>query len=166
MSATDNSTVLLETLYQDHHRWLKRWLQHSTNCSEQAADLAHDTFMRLLAGRHGDFDGQPRALLRRVARNLLIDHWRRREVERAWLASIAHLREPEVPSSETRVLIMETLLRIESALSKLPVQTQRIFELSQFDGLKQQAIADRVGVSINTVRRHLSKALTACILAE
>ena len=162
----DTATIDCEQVYRDHHRWLKNWLQQSTHCSEQAADLAHDAFVRLLTSRYRDFGDQPRALLRRVARNLLVDHWRRQEVERAWLDAIAHLPEPEVPSAETRALIIETLLRIESALSQLPMQTQRIFELSQFDGLKQQDIADKIGVSINTVRRHMKKALTACILAQ
>jgi RNA polymerase sigma-70 factor (ECF subfamily) len=163
---SDSLTVDYDRVYRDHHGWLKNWLQQSTHCSEQAADLAHDAFVRLLTSRYRNVEDQPRALLRRVARNLLIDHWRRQEVERAWLHAVAHLPEPEVPSAETRALIIETLLRIESVLTQLPTQTQRIFELSQFDGLKQQDIADKLGVSINTVRRHMQKALTACILAQ
>lgn len=35
-------------LYQDHHGWLHGWLRKKLGCSHQAADLAHDTFMRLL----------------------------------------------------------------------------------------------------------------------
>lgn len=165
-TATSPSRQTIHTLYSEHHGWLKSWLRRATGCSEQAADLAQDTFLRLLLGRCQNVGSQPRALLQRIARNLVIDHWRRQEVERAWLTAIAQLPAAEMPSAESQALIVESLLRIEAALSRLPQQTQRIFELSQFDGLKQQVIADRLGICINSVRRHLQKALTACILAE
>ena len=35
-------------LYQNNHRWLSAWLYQKLNCSEQAADLAQDVFLRLL----------------------------------------------------------------------------------------------------------------------
>ncbi|MEM0911871.1 MAG: sigma-70 family RNA polymerase sigma factor [Pseudomonadota bacterium] len=158
-------SVNYDRIYRDHHGWLKNWLRQSTHCSEQAAELAHDTFVRLLTRRYQELEEPPRAMLRRVSRNLLIDHWRRQEVERAWLASVEHLPESEYPSPESRLLVIEAVLQIESVLARLPVQTQRIFALSQFEGMKQQAIADQLGISINTVRRHIQKALTACILA-
>lgn len=167
MSAPDTySHQLFHVLYQDHHGWLQGWLRRSTGCSERAADIAHDTFLRLLLNRYQDFSSHPRALLQRIARNLIIDYGRRQEVERAYLAALAQLPEAEMPSAESQALIVESLLRIESALSRLPQQTQRIFELSQFDGMKQQSIADQLGICINSVRRHLQKALSVCILAE
>ncbi|WP_347887739.1 sigma factor [Nitrosomonas europaea] len=38
----------VETLYSDHHRWLRGWLCKKLGYSEQAADLVHDTFLRIL----------------------------------------------------------------------------------------------------------------------
>ncbi len=38
-------------LYQDHHGWLQGWLRRRLGCAENAADLAQDTFARLLASR-------------------------------------------------------------------------------------------------------------------
>ena len=35
-------------LYSDHHGWLVRWLRARLGCSHQAADMAQDTFVRLL----------------------------------------------------------------------------------------------------------------------
>ena len=36
-------------LYSDHHGWLQRWLKFRLNNAYDAADLAHDTFVRVLA---------------------------------------------------------------------------------------------------------------------
>ncbi|KPW15236.1 RNA polymerase sigma factor, partial [Pseudomonas cannabina pv. alisalensis] len=35
-------------LYSDHHSWLQNWLRKKTGCSQRAADLAHDAFVRIL----------------------------------------------------------------------------------------------------------------------
>lgn len=156
----------IETLYSDHHGWLQSWLRRRLGNACDAADLAHDTFVRVIANRCGQGLGaEPRALLTHIAKGLVIDLWRRRDVERAYLDAIAHLPEPEVPSPETRLLIIESLTRIEAMLAGLPARTRQIFLLAQLDGLTLQAIAESVGVPVITVRRHIHKALVACMAA-
>ncbi|WP_049019952.1 sigma factor, partial [Burkholderia cenocepacia] len=39
----------IDALYADHHAWLRGWLSRKLGCAHRAADLAHDTFVRLLA---------------------------------------------------------------------------------------------------------------------
>lgn len=38
----------VHTLYSHHHGWLQAWLRRRLGCADDAADLAQDTFMRLL----------------------------------------------------------------------------------------------------------------------
>jgi RNA polymerase sigma-70 factor (ECF subfamily) len=45
------------------------------------------------------------------------------------------------------------------ALEKLPPDCRKIFELSRFEGLKYQEIADRLDISIKTVETQMSRAL-------
>ncbi|TBV12416.1 sigma-70 family RNA polymerase sigma factor [Stutzerimonas kirkiae] len=155
----------IETIYEDHHSWLQGWLRQRLGNTSDAADLAQDTFLRLLASRRRELVDDPRALLRYIARGLVIDLWRRREVERAYLQSIAHLPEAQIPSEEARHLIIDSLLRIEAMLAGMPELTRQVFAMAQFDGLGHQLIADHLGISLSTVRRHLRKALIACIMA-
>ncbi|WMD20367.1 sigma-70 family RNA polymerase sigma factor [Achromobacter seleniivolatilans] len=162
-------TLPIETvtkLYRDHHSWLSVWLRKKLGNSFDAADLAHDTFVRLMAGRRKDGAGaEPRALLTHIAKGLVVDHWRRRALEDAYLAAIAQLPEPETPSPEVRALILETLHAIDTTLRSLPAKTREIFLLSQFDGMAYAEIASGQRVSLATVKRHMQKALTACLLA-
>ncbi|KAF0804158.1 ECF subfamily RNA polymerase sigma-24 factor [Alcanivorax xiamenensis] len=155
----------IHALYSDHQGWLLGWLRRKLGNHHDAADISHDTFLRLISGhrdtsRLGD---EPRALLTHIARCLVIDHWRRRDVEQAYLDSIAHLPACEAPSPETRWLILEALYRIDTMLRDLPALTRRIFLLSQLDGLKYQDIAERMAVSLPTVKRHMRKAFLACL---
>lgn len=46
-----------------------------------------------------------------------------------------------------------------TAVSKLPEQRKKIFLLSNIDGLKYQEIADKLGISINTVKTQIKLAL-------
>lgn len=153
-------------LYRDHHGWLSIWLRKKLGNSFDAADLAHDTFVRLMSGRRKDGVGaEPRALLTHIAKGLVVDHWRRRAVEDAYLAAVAHLPAPEVPSPEMRALILETLHVIDATLRTLLAKTREIFLLSQFDGMAYADIAQTQRVSLATVKRHMQKALTACLIA-
>ncbi|NMK46761.1 sigma-70 family RNA polymerase sigma factor [Achromobacter sp. Bel] len=153
-------------LYRDHHGWLSIWLRKKLGNSFDAADLAHDTFVRVMSGRRKDGMGaEPRALLTHIAKGLVVDHWRRRALEDAYLAVVAQLPAPEVPSLEVRALILETLHAIDATLRTLPAKTREVFLMSQFDGMAYADIAARQRVSLATVKRHMQKALTACLIA-
>nr|WP_272909293.1 sigma-70 family RNA polymerase sigma factor [Achromobacter pulmonis] len=153
-------------IYRQHHGWLSLWLRRKLGNSFDAADLAHDTFVRLMAARVRAGGGdEPRALLTHIAKGLVVDHWRRRSLEDAYQAAAAQLPPREAPSPELRALILETLYAIDATLRTLPARTRAIFLSSQFDGMAYADIARVQRVSLATVKRHMQKALTACLIA-
>jgi RNA polymerase sigma-70 factor (ECF subfamily) len=149
-------------LYSDHHGWLQGWLRRRLGNAFDAADLAHDVFLRLLARREPVGMKEPRAYLSSVARGLVIDHWRRRELEQAWLETLAQMPEATAPSSEQRLLILEALVEIDRMLDTLKPAVRSAFLLAQFDGLSCREIGERLGVSLATAERYVAKALRAC----
>lgn len=160
MSATLHNEV--QTLYSDHHGWLQGWLRRKLGNTFDAADLAQDVFMRILLRRQSVQAREPRALLSTIARGLVIEHWRRRELELAWLETLAALPEPEEPSPESRALFLETLVAIDRVLDTLKPAVRTAFLLAQLDGLTCPQIAAHLGVSLATVERYIAKALRAC----
>jgi RNA polymerase sigma-70 factor (ECF subfamily) len=109
----------VDLLYRTHHRWLRGWLSARTGCRDNAADLAQDTFVRLLKARQASPLKAPRAYLSSIARGLMIDQFRRRALEKAYLESLANLPELQAPSEEQRLVILDTLERLDSALHSL-----------------------------------------------
>lgn len=154
-----NST---ESLYREHHNWLYQWLRRKLGSNCDAADIAQDTFMRLLARQQPVQMDTPRAYLSTIARGLVVDHWRRRELEFAWKETLAAMPEAEAPSPEVRALFLEALIEIDRLLDSLKPQIREAFLLAQLDGLTCPQIATRLGISLATVERHLAKALRAC----
>lgn len=70
-------------LYCDHHGWLHGWLRKRLGNGFDAADLAQDTFVRVLKARNALEIREPRPYLSRVANGLLVDLFRRRSLEKA-----------------------------------------------------------------------------------
>jgi RNA polymerase sigma-70 factor (ECF subfamily) len=154
----------LHELYVEHHGWLHQWLRRKLGCREQAADLAQDTFVRVITQRRQLELRQPRAYLTTVARSLVIDHYRRRTLEQAYLETLAALPEPVEISPQTRCIIIETLLEIDALLDGMAARTREIFLMAQLDGLSFVEIGKRLGLSANSVRKHFVRAMTHCLM--
>ncbi|MDK4201741.1 sigma-70 family RNA polymerase sigma factor [Pseudomonas sp. HR1] len=154
----------IRTLYQDHHGWLRERLQRRLGCLGQAADLAQDTFVRLLA-REGELERlrEPRAFLATVAQGLLANHWRRQAVERAYLDALAARPQAVQPSPEAQALILETLTELDALLDRLPARVRQAFLLAQLDGLTYAVIAERLGVSERMVKKYMAQAMLHCL---
>ncbi|MCY1210135.1 RNA polymerase sigma factor, sigma-70 family [compost metagenome] len=119
--------VQVETFYAHHHGWLHGWLRRQLGNSCEAADLAHDVFVRLLCRPTVIEPREPRAYLSAIARGLLMDHWRRRELERAWLEVLARTPEELAPSPESRMLVLEALIKIDQMLDALKPRVRQAF---------------------------------------
>lgn len=155
----------LQGLYNDHHGWLHGWLHRKTGCSHRAADLAHDTFVRLLEREPPRMLASPRAFLSTVAQRVIYNHWRREQIERAYLDALAQQPEAFAPSPEVGAIVLETLLEIDRCLDGLPALVKRAFLLAQLDGLTHVEIAAALDISLATVKRHLVRAGTQCFFA-
>lgn len=155
----------LHALYSDNHNWLFHWLRRRLKNLPEAADIAHDTFVRVfVSGRVPDV-AHSRQYLTQIANGLVIDWWRRQDIERAYVDAISALPEPEVPSEEARLLIIESLTIIDRLLSRLPAFTRRVFLMAQLDGFTLHEIGEATATPVITVRRHIRKALIACMEA-
>ena len=154
----------LRDLYSEHHGWLHGWLRRRLGNACDAADLAQDTFVRVLRARNASEIREPRDYLATVARGLMVDHFRRRALEQAYLEALASLPEDEQPSPETQALLFEALMEIDRLLDGLGAKVKRSFLLAQVEGLTYAEIAERQGISLRTVNNHMAKAIEHCCL--
>ncbi|WP_049290225.1 sigma-70 family RNA polymerase sigma factor, partial [Pseudomonas aeruginosa] len=128
-----------------------------------AADLAQDTFARLLASRRVLDAREPRAYLTTVAKGLMINWFQRQSLERAYLDALANLPEDLAPPPEQRLMVLETLHEVDALLGSLPDRVRQAFLLAQIEGLKYEAIAERLGVSLGSVKRYMQQAFRQCL---
>ena len=157
-------------LYADHHGWLQGWLRRKLGNPFDAADLAQDTFVRLLAApddtpeKQGDWQlREPRAYLTLIAKRLLANLYRRRSLEQAYLEALGAMPEPMAPSPEQQAIILETLQEIDALLDGMAPRVRQAFLMAQLEGLGYAEIAVQLAVSERTVKRYMAEAMARCI---
>ncbi len=150
-------------LYVDHHHWLYRWLSKKLGCIHHAADIAHDTYMRILVTGKVPQAEQSRGYLTQIAKGKVIDHWRRKDVEQAYLAALANIPETLVPSLESQAIVMATLMELDTLLHQVPEKPRQALLMSRLDGLSYAEIAQRLNVSISSVEKYIARALLALL---
>lgn len=153
----------LETIFRDHYAWLRDRLRRHTESVHSAEDVAGDTFVQLAERPTLDDIKEPRALLTTIARRTLYEVWRRRDLEQAYLQTLAAAPQPLQASPEERALVLETLVTVDRVLDDLPAKARRAFLYSQLDGMTYAEIALELGVSPSMIRQYMSRALTAIV---
>ncbi|CAG9226731.1 RNA polymerase sigma-70 factor (ECF subfamily) [Paraburkholderia tropica] len=148
--------------FRHSYGWLTGCMHRLVGSSSDAEDLAASAFTELAA--HPDVSAirQPRALLTTIARRLTFEHWRRRDIERAYLARLALAPEPVAPAPEVALEAVQEILLIDAALQQLSARAREAFILSQFEDMKYADIAARLGVSVSMVRKYVAQALVLC----
>lgn len=152
------------TLYRNHHGWLLGWLRKKLRCPQDAADLAHDAFLRVLSGSDISVLKEPRAYLLVVANRLLINRYNRLEIEAEALQQVAVLMaDLEERDPESVVAIRQLLAKVLGLLTdELPKPVRQAFLFARVDGLSYAEIALQLKVSESSVKQYLAKALAHC----
>ncbi|HAT4519757.1 MULTISPECIES: ferric citrate uptake sigma factor FecI [Serratia] len=165
MSATASAPhAALSRLYATHHAWLQGWLHRRLGCAFDADDVAQDTFMRLLRSDAAATLREPKDFLVTVAKRVMVDLFRRRTLERAYLEMLALIPEGYAPSPEQRQSLLDSLQQIDAMLDGLGPKVKQAFLLSQLEGLGYVDIAARLGVSVSSVKKYMAKATEHCLL--
>ena len=66
---------------------------------------------------------------------------------------------PELPYPLTELYVKEVNALLQESISKLPEKCRLIFMMSRYQNLKNQEIADALGISIRTVDAQIYNAL-------
>ncbi|USX25054.1 sigma-70 family RNA polymerase sigma factor [Oxalobacteraceae bacterium OTU3CINTB1] len=164
MLAASIHSEQVKSIYDAHHGWLECWLRKRLGNASDAADIAQDTFVRVLAREMAI--REPRAMLTTIAQGMVANLYRRRDIELAYERALAAWPEQHAMSPETRAIMLETLVEIDALLDSLPPLVREAFLLSQLDGMGQADIAERLGISLATVKRHIAKAMLHCCFAD
>ena len=161
---TSSEAGAMHTFYAEHHGWLSTWLRRRLGCTHSAADLAQDTFVRvLLRPQVLPTLREPRAYLSTLAKGVISEHWRRQALERAYLDALAAMPEPLALSPEERLELLQTLDEIDAMLDGLAHKAREAFVLSQLEGLTYAAIAERLQISERTVKRYMQQGFERCL---
>lgn len=141
-----------QTLYRQTARPLWAYISRALDDRTDADDILQETFLRLLRSRPATTDpGELRAILYRVASNLIIDHARRAKRERARADREEVVGASAGPDAALR-------LDMERTFRQLRPQARAMMWLAYVEGASHREIAEAVGVRERSVRVLLFRA--------
>lgn len=145
---------------------LMHYLQQNWRNKSEIEDLRQEIYVRVYEAAQKGIPAQPKAFLLRTARNLLINRVKREHI--VPIDAMADLdvlgAAIEIPGPDRDVIARDLLRRLQSALDKLPPRCREVVVLRRIEGLSRPQIAQRMGISQDTVSEHLAHGIA--ILAE
>ena len=69
-----------------------------------------------------------------------------------------------MPSPEVQASLLQSLHEIDLMLDGLAQRVRQAFLLAQLEGLTYARIAERLGISVRTVKRYMAEAYEQCIM--
>lgn len=162
-TANKNNTFI-KGLYESSYKELFAFLLRRSKNPQQAQDFSQETYLRLMRVERTDLIEQPKAYLFRIAANLVyemkIKSDRQAEKETCSLEGVEEIASDDDP--QTNFERQKAITDLENILSGLPPIYQSVLLMRKRDGLNHADIAQKLGISIHTVRKYLTRAITEC----
>lgn len=152
-----------------YYEQIRQYAARVTGNWEDAEDVAQETQLRYLSSGKEYQDAQLRNCLYSIARNYMIDLFRRKRLlskitEPSGSAALIYENLHDAPSPEQAAQNAEMRVILREKLNALSSQTREILHLRYDESMKSKDIAEITGLSYGNVRRILSE--TIAKLAE
>lgn len=133
-------------------------IQHGLSKSD-SEEIVQDVFVRLWESRSRiEPTGNLQAYLYKIAKNILLDEFKRKIKQQAASEYQFRLLQPENETLNS-VAYNDLERLIASELKNFPVKRKLAFELSRYHGMSNKEVAREMGISIKAVEGHISQAL-------
>jgi RNA polymerase sigma-70 factor, ECF subfamily len=150
-----------ETIFKDNFKKLQSYAITIVGDENAAEEMVQNVFFKLWdRSEKINIQSSIAAYLYRAVYNESCNYLKHQKVRQGFLNYSKHaMSNISTEKASKKVLVTELEQRIKNALNDLPEQCRTVFQLSRFEELKYQQIADTLGISIKTVEAQVGKAL-------
>lgn len=128
--------------------------------NEEAHDVVQEIFIRIWESR---FFINPElsfsSFLYTMARNRILNYFRDADIDVKVKEILSTQKVAEEETIDSQLIYSEYQKILQDAISQLPPQRQKIFNMSRLENRSHKEIAAELGISVNTVQEHISEAL-------
>lgn len=153
----DNEVFPLE---RELRAYLRRFFSN-----EDAKDIVQQCYAQICAMPDYRVIVSPRAFLFTTARNVAVSRIRQASIvplelmeEMETLATVDN----SAPDAERIASAREELGLLSKAIDKMPDQCRHVFTLRKVYGFSQKEIAEKLGIAVHTVEKHISHGVRLC----
>ncbi|MBX2964049.1 MAG: RNA polymerase sigma-70 factor [Cyclobacteriaceae bacterium] len=149
-----------EMMFKTYYQPLCRYASTFVGNPEDSEEIVQSAFIGIWEKRQNiDITTSVKAYLYRAIRNACLNEIKHQKVKQLHADHELRTGEKYAEATDQGALRDELEEKIKTALLALPEQCRIIFQLSRFEELKYQEIADQLNLSIKTVENQMGKAL-------
>lgn len=142
------------------------YARHFTGDQQAAEDIIQDAFYNFLRKYRSCSEQEFPRIIFTITRNRCLDYLKHQKVSGKQIPLEKNPGELlynfdfiSSDSAEEAYLTDELNAQVARVLEKLPARCREVFELSRFQDLSNKEIAQKLGISVKTVKNHMTKAL-------
>src|SRR6186713_1213977 len=159
ISVAQGDEVAFEILFNQYKNKILFFAWKFLQSESKAEDVLQEIFIKVWTCREQLPDVRNFSTwLNAITRNYLFNALRRLATEEAFIKELS-----SIPTQQNDAIddmaVDELQLALQCAVSTLSPQQRRIFELSRVEGLKHEQIAEKLNISRETVKKHMTDAL-------
>jgi RNA polymerase sigma-70 factor (ECF subfamily) len=156
----------VKSLYENSYRELFAFLLRRATTREQAQDMSQETYIRMMRIDRIDLIEQPKAYLFRIAANTVYEMRIKsnRHFEKVTFPfdEVEDVASPDEHDPQLHFERKEAVSQLEFIIKDLPPIYQSVLLMRKRDGLTHIEISDKLQISIHTVRKYLTRAVSEC----
>jgi len=160
-----SAKTFVATIAARYGRRLRRFLSVRLRNVHDVPDVAQEVFLRLLRVERQDAIRNPEAYLFTVASHVLHQHTLNRSSDPVFVDITDAAPELSTPAGEDPAIRVDNAKRIElleRALAQLPPRVGAALVMHRVNGYTVPEIAERLGVSRDSVKKYLIRAAQHC----
>jgi len=147
-------------IFRSYYQPLCRYAYSFLEDKEEAEEVVQSAFITIWEKRKSmDIQTSLKSYLYRMVRNACLNVIKHEKIKQQHVTHELAVTETTYESVTQKVYATELELKISEAMKTLPEQCRLVFQLSRFEELKYQEIADQLQISVKTVENHMGKAL-------
>lgn len=144
-------------LFVRYYSRLCAFVFNQTQNYTASEDVVQELFIRLWIQRGQlDIKESISGYLYKASKNAALNYLR---AEKSRRKSIQNIPVREWQTDENLIEQIEFSAVLNQCIGQLPERSRDVFMKSRFDGLKQQEIADQLGISVKTIKNQIWKSL-------
>jgi RNA polymerase sigma-70 factor, ECF subfamily len=159
-SLAPTGEAAFEQLFKMHFRGLHAYAISILKDEMMGEEIVQNVFYKFWEKReHLAIETSPKAYLYKAVYHDCLNYIKHKKVKSAHAMHVVRQSSDQVENASGKVLQGELKEHIHEAMNELPEQCRTIFQMSRYEGMKYQEIADEMGLSVKTIENQMGKAL-------
>ncbi len=155
----DDDRKAFAVLYDRYWERLIHTCYKRLKCLATSEEIVQEIFVDLFVRRNElQLNSSLEAYLKTAVKYKIYNHYRSQQVHQSYLDRELNVQKILVPALDEVFQKKELNALIMAATAQMPEKCKQVFMLSRYQHLSHKDISDQLGISVSTVKKHITKA--------